>query len=284
MITRNFFISLLLFLLTHFSYSQTIKKDATMTKSKSIVFIHGLFVNPTSWNDWKEYFEAKGYTCYTPAYPYHEGIPSDLRSNINPRLAQIDFEDVVLNLSKFIDSIPEKPIIIGHSLGGLVVQKLIEMDKAVAGISIDGGTPKNVLPTLRTVRSMFPVINPFKGNSVFKTNKKWFHKAFCSSLTRMESDFVFDRIAVPESRQIPRSTLNKAFAKIDFKKPHNPLLFIAGEIDKIIPAKLTKKNASAYKDKNSITDFKVFNDRSHYICGQEGWQEVAEYIYDWLNK
>lgn len=274
----------MLLLATHFSFSQTIKNDATMTKSKTIVFIHGLFVNPTSWNEWKTYFEAKGYTCYAPAFPYHEGKPADLRNNIDPKLAQVDFENVIMHLSKFIDSLPEKPIIIGHSLGGLAVQKLVEMDKAVAGISIDGGTPKNVLPTLRTVRSMFPVINPFKGKSVFITNKKWFHNAFCSSLTRQESDIVFDEIAVPESRQIPRATLNTAFAKINFKKPHNPLLFIGGEIDKIIPARLTKRNASAYKDKNSIADFKEFKGRSHYICGQKGWQEVADYIYEWLNK
>jgi len=71
-----------------------------------------------------------------------------------------------MKFSKFIDSLPEKPIVIGHSLGGLIVQKLVEMNKVVAGISIDGGTPKNVLPTLRTVRSMFPIINPFKGKSV----------------------------------------------------------------------------------------------------------------------
>jgi pimeloyl-ACP methyl ester carboxylesterase len=266
----------------HFSFSQTIKNDTTMTKSKTIVFIHGLFVNPTSWNEWKTYFESKGYTCYTPAYPYHEGAPADLRNNINPNLAKVDFEEVVMKIAGFIDSLPEKPIVIGHSLGGLVVQKLVEINKVARGISIDGGTPKNVFPTLRTVRSMFPVINPFKGKSVFITNKKWFHNAFCSSLTRKESDTVFDEIAVPESRQIPRATLNKQFAKINFNAPHQPLLFIGGEIDKIIPARLTKKNASAYKDKNSITEFKEFKGRSHYICGQDGWQEVADYILNWL--
>jgi len=79
MIIRKFLISLMLFLTTHLSFSQTLKNDSTMTKSKTIVFIHGLFVNPTSWNEWKTYFESKGYTCYAPAYPYHEGIPSDLR-------------------------------------------------------------------------------------------------------------------------------------------------------------------------------------------------------------
>ena len=92
------------------------------TNSRTIVFIHGLFVNPKSWTNWKSYFETKGYTCYSPANPYHEGEPKELRGNINPQLAHVNFEDVVNNCLKLIDSLTEKPIVIGHSLAGLVVQ------------------------------------------------------------------------------------------------------------------------------------------------------------------
>jgi pimeloyl-ACP methyl ester carboxylesterase len=252
--------------------------------SKIIVFIHGLFVNPESWKGWKTYFEAKGYTCYTPANPYHEGDPSDLRQNIDPKLAHLGFEDVVMNIVKFIDTLPEKPIVIGHSLAGLVVQKLIEMDKAVAGVCIDGAVPKNIIPTLRTVLTMFPVINFFKGNSTFIASKDWFHFAFCTTLTRQESDKIYDQICVPESRNIPRQTLYKSFANINLKKPHNPLLHIGGEKDTIIPSRLSKRNAEAYKDKNSISDFKEFKGKSHFICGDKGWEEIAGFVHDWLLK
>ncbi len=255
-----------------------------MITSKTIVFTHGLFVNPESWQQWKRYFESKGYTCHTPANPYHEGKPADLRSNINPGLGKVGFEDTVMNVVRHIDTLPEKPIVIGHSLGGLTVMKLVELNKAVAGISIDGAAPKNIFPPFQTVKVMFPVINFLKGNSVFNTNKRWFHKAFASTLTREESDKVFDRIAVPESRNIPRHTLYKSFADINLRDAHNPLLFIGGEKDNIIPASLTKKIATAYKDKNSISDYRIFEGRSHYICGQDGWQEVAGYILNWLNK
>ncbi len=255
-----------------------------MSKSKTIVFTHGLFVNPTSWNNWKTYFENKGYTCYAPANPYHEGNPKDLRKNFSKNLADVGFEEVVTNVAKLIDTLPEKPIVIGHSLGGLTVMKLVELNKAVAGISIDGAAPKNIIPPFQTVKTMFPVINFFKGNSVFETNKKWFHNAFCNLLTQEESDKVFDEIAVPESRNIPRHTLYKSFAKVNLKKPHNPLLFIGGENDNIIPPSLTKKIAKSYKDKNSISDYKIFTKKSHYICGQDGWQEVADYVLNWLDK
>ena len=255
-----------------------------MIKSKTIVFIHGLFVNPESWEAWKAYFEAKGYKCYTPANPYHEGHPADLRKKIDPRLAKVNFEDVVNNIVKLIDTLPEKPIIIGHSLAGLVVQKLISMNKAAAGVCIDGAPPVGII-TLKWSfwKANFPAINPLKGNSVFIPTKKWFHYAFCNTMSRAESDKVFDEIAVPESRNIPRGTL-KSFAKIDLKKPHNPLLIIAGEKDHIVPASLNLKNFEAYKDTGSIIAFKEFKGRGHYICGEHNWQEVAGYIFDWLNR
>lgn len=250
-------------------------------KSKTIVFIHGLFVNNTSWNEWKTYFEKQGYTCYTPANPSHAGNPAGLRAHIDPNLTSVGFEDVVMNIVKLIDTLPEKPIVIGHSLAGLVVQKLVEMDKAVAGISIDGAPPKNVLPPFQTIKTVFPVINFFK-RGAFMGSKKWYHYAFFNNMSRAESDKEFEKIAVPESRKIARHTLLKSFAKVDFKKPHNPLLFIGGENDNIFPASFTKRIAGAYRDKNSITDFKSFAGRSHYICGEQGWEEVAAYIQNWL--
>jgi pimeloyl-ACP methyl ester carboxylesterase len=283
-IKSKFLLSVLLCLtLQTNSFSQNLnRKKMANSNSQTIVFIHGLFVNPESWAEWKTYFEAKGYKCYTPANPFHEGNPTDLRNNINPKLSKLGFEEVVQNIIKLIDTLPEKPIVIGHSLAGLVVQKLIELDKAEAGVCIDGAVPKNIFPPFRTVKTMFPVIQPFSGNSPYIATKEWFHFAFCTTLTRQESDKVYDQICVPESRNIPRQTLYKSFAKVDLKKPHNPLLFIGGEKDNIIPARLSKKNAEAYKDKNSVSDFKEFKGKCHYICGQENWQEVANYILTWL--
>jgi pimeloyl-ACP methyl ester carboxylesterase len=254
------------------------------TTSKTIVLIHGLFVNPASWADWKAYFESKGFLCYTPANPFHEGDPKYLREHINPKLAKVTFEDVVMNIAKFIDTLPEKPVIIGHSLAGLVVQKLIAMNKAVAGVCIDGAPPTGIV-TLKWSfwKANFPAINPFKGNSVFIPHEKWFYYAFCNTMTRAASDKVFNEIAVPESRNIPRGTL-KSFAKIDLKKPHQPLLFIAGEKDHIVPSSLNKKNFEAYADTGSIKRFKEFKGRGHYICGEPNWQEVIDYVYNWLKE
>lgn len=252
--------------------------------TKTIVLIHGLFVNNTSWQEWKTWFEAKGYTVYTPANPGHEGEPSRLRGSIHPALTKTGFKDVVDNIVKLIDTLPEKPIVIGHSLAGLVVQKLIELNKAAAGVSIDGAPPKNILAPWSTIKIVYPVVDFFKGNSPYMGSRDWYHRAFFNNYSRQESDKLYDLVAVPESRRIARDTLLSSFAKVDFSKPHQPLLFIGGAKDNIFPSAFSKRIAGAYKDKNSITGFKEFAGRSHFIAGETGWQEVAEYVHNWIQQ
>jgi pimeloyl-ACP methyl ester carboxylesterase len=250
--------------------------------SKTIVFAHGLFVTPKSWKNWVTFFEEKGYACHTPANPFHEASPKELWENTPPQLGKVTFDDVVASLVKFVDTLPEKPIIIGHSLGGLSTQKLVEAGKAAAGVCIDGAAPAGIMTTRWSfIRSNLPVLNPLKGDQVFYPSKEWFHYAFANTLTREASDKIFDQLVVPESRNIPRGTIKNS-GKIDFKKAHVPLLFIAGEKDHIIPKELNKKNFGAYKDTQSIREFKEFENRDHFICGEKNWEEVATYVYNWI--
>ncbi len=222
------------------------------TTSKTIVFIHGLFQNPKSWQAWKVYFEENGYVCYAPAYPFHEGEPSILRRSGNPNLRTLTFGQVVDSLAKFIDKLPEKPILIGHSMGGLAVQKLLNIHRGVAGVCIDSAPPKGIFSFKWSfIKANLPTINPFKGNSICLPSIKWFHYAFCNTMSMAETKTEYNNFVVPESRNIPRSSIKEEGA-IDFKKPHKPLLFIAGEMDHIIPASLNKKNFKAYKDTNRI--------------------------------
>ena len=250
--------------------------------SKTIVFIHGLFLNNQSWTEWEAFFEEKGYNTYSPVYPGHQGIPSELRKNSPDSLGNVSFTDVVNKMEAFIETLPEKPIVVGHSMGGLVAQKLTEKDLAEAAVIISSAPPKGVI-TLKFsfAKSNLGLLNPFKGNSIHYPTKKWFHYAFTNTLSREESDSIFDEFVVPESRNIPRETLKKA-GKIDFKKPHAPMLFISGKEDHIIPASLNKKNFKRYKDEKSIREHKIFEGRDHFIAGEDGWKEVANYVYNWL--
>lgn len=278
---KQFFILLLTIVTLQQTNGQNMGNEVT---SKTIVFIHGLFMNPTSWDNWIKYYESKGYKCYAPAYAYHEGNPMELRNNINSQLGELTFGQVIDSLSAFIDKLPEKPILIGHSMGGLAVQKLIALDKGVAGICIDSAPPQGIFSFKWSfVKANLPTINPLKGNSVCLPTVAWFHYAFCNTMTMEQTQIEYDKFVVPESRNIARSSI-KNDGKIDFKKPHNPLLIIAGEKDNIIPTSLNKKNFEAYKDKNSRIDFKEFAGRTHYICGQQNWEEVAAYINEWISK
>lgn len=105
--------------------------------------------------------------------------------------------------------------------------------------------------------------------------------AFCNTMTLEETEAVYKKFVVQDSRNVIRTSIKKD-GKIDFNKPHAPLLFIAGEKDHLIPSSLNYKNYKSYKDKNSRTDFKEFPGRTHFICGQPNWEEVAEYISKWI--
>jgi pimeloyl-ACP methyl ester carboxylesterase len=239
-------------------------------------------MNPKSWETWIKYFEGKSYKCYAPAYPFHEGEPSDLRTNINPDLGKITFGQVINSLAGFIDNLPEKPVLIGHSMGGLAVQKLIEMQKGIAGICIDSAPPKGIFSFKWSfLKANLPTVNPLKGNSVCLPGVKWYNYAFCNTMSMEQTETEYNKFVVPESRNIPRSS-TKNDGRIDFKKPHDPLLLIAGEKDHIVPSSLNRKNFEAYRDQNSRRDFKEFAERTHYICAQMNWKEVADYSLNWI--
>lgn len=256
--------------------------------STTIVFIHGLFVNNESWAEWKDFFENEGYTCYTPANPKHNGKPNILRLNPPKGLEDVKFEDWLLNLEKLIDSLPEKPILIGHSFGGLAAQKLVESGKAEAAVLISSAPPKGTL----TLKPSFwkannKSLNFFKGRSVFNPDeesyKRWFHFAFANTLSKEESDSAFDQYAVPESRRTHRAALKKIF-KVDTKKPHVPLLFLGGTDDVIVPNELVRKNIKLYKDQKSIIDSEFFENKDHFICGATGWEAIARFTLEWIRK
>ena len=259
-------------------------RNTVMPISKNIILIHGNFVNNATWANWKKHYEQKGYTVHTPANPGHDGDPAKLRVNVHPDLTRTGFIDVVNNISKLIDTLPEKPLVVGHSMAGMVVLKLIEMGKVSAGVSIDGAPPKNVFPPFQTLKIALGAFGFFTFTKYFMGSRKWYDKAFFNTLPSQEKAKAFEKYAVPESYKVSQQLVLNSFSNIDFKKPHEPILFIAGGSDNIFPPSLTQKIAGRYKDANSRVDLKVFDGKSHFICGEPGWETVADYIIDWYEK
>ena len=123
-----------------------------------------------------------------------------------------------------------------------------------------------------------PAFGFMSGKKYFMGGRDWYNRAFFNTLPESERSNAFDKFAVPESFKVSQQLVLNSFSNIDFCKSHEPLLFIE---DAIFPFSLTSTIAGKYRDKNSRVDLKKFEGRSHFICGEKGWEEVADYILNW---
>ncbi|MGA2504841.1 MAG: alpha/beta hydrolase [Anaerolineales bacterium] len=250
--------------------------------SKPIIFIHGMYMNNLCWEHWIEYFQDRGYKCLAPAWPGRDQPIDVLRkSHPDAKLGGLTLSNVVEHFTDAVKTLDEKPIIIGHSMGGLVVQLLLQKNLAIAGVAIDSAPPMGVFTAKWSfLKSNWPHITPFVSQSkpISMTFER-FQYTFVNTMPLSEQKEAYEKYVVPESRRVPSEALT---AKIDFSKPHPPLLFIAGGADHIIPASLNKTNCAKYKRLSSQTDYREFPGRVHFTIGQEGWEKIADYINSWL--
>jgi alpha-beta hydrolase superfamily lysophospholipase len=252
-------------------------------KPKTVVFVHGMYMTPLCWEKWIDLFDARGFKSIAPPWPGHNGPVEALRQHPNPSLGEIGFSTVVKYYADFLNRQEPKPILIGHSMGGLVVQALLQQDLAAAGVAIDSAPPMGVLtPRWSFLKSNWPHVNPFLSlDQPVELTFERFQYAFANGLSLDEQHAAYNRYVVPESRRVPRESL---LARVDFRATHAPLLLVAGSADHIIPASLNQSNYHRYRHSPSITDYKEFPGRTHLIIAQAGWEEVAGYILAWLGK
>jgi pimeloyl-ACP methyl ester carboxylesterase len=255
--------------------------------SKTIVLIHGLSVSKHSWQSWADDYAARGYKVVTP--DYHPGLDksvAELKANPNdPILRTITLPQVIDHHVKTIQALDEKPIIMGHSFGGLLTQIMLQRGLGVAGVAIDSVPPMGILPLQWSFfRSTWPAVNP-----LIPASQPWymtfaqFQYAWVHTLPLAEQRAAYDAVIVPESRRLYRSALTSD-ARVDFTRQRAPLLIIAGEQDHIMPAALNRANYKAYAKSPSITAFKAFPGRTHYTLGQPGWEQVADDALAWANE
>jgi pimeloyl-ACP methyl ester carboxylesterase len=255
--------------------------------TRTIAFIHGNFVSSRCWDGWVARYENQGYKCVAIPYPGREKPVEWLRANPDGALlGSLTLDRVADHHANVIRGLDEKPIIIGHSFGGLLTQLMVQRDLAVAAAVIDSVPPQGVL-TLKWsfYRGTWPVLNPFvpRTRPYMMSFKHWQY-AFTNGLELAEQRESYEKYAVPESRPLARGALTRA-GRIDFRRRHAPLLFIAGEKDNLMPAALNWQNYRRYSKSPSITEFKEFPGRNHYtVIAGEGWEEVADYALDWVNR
>jgi pimeloyl-ACP methyl ester carboxylesterase len=240
------------------------------------------------WEHWVERYQRLGHTVIAQSWPGLDGDIAALRRDPSG-LDHVGIAEIVESYAARIRGLDRKPIIIGHSFGALITQVLLDEGFGSAGVSIDSAPIKGVyrLP-LSALKSSLPGLkNPANRHRAVALTPEEFHYAFTNTLSEAESLAAYERYAVPGPG---RPLFQAAFAnfnphaasKIDFHNDHRaPLLVIAGGADHVSPPTINRTIAKLQHRSKSITAYKEFAGRSHFILGQPGWEEVADFALAW---
>jgi alpha-beta hydrolase superfamily lysophospholipase len=237
------------------------------------------------WEHWVKHYSNKGYCIVARSWPGMEGGIEQLRRDPSG-FASLGLKDVVDHYEQIIRELETPPIIIGHDIGGLVTQILLDRGWGAAGVAVASAPVKGIarLP-LSILKLAFSVLgNSFKNKTASLTPKQ-FHRAFANSLTETQSLAAFERYAVPG---VSRVLLQTAFANFashtaatvnSRNDARAPLLLLAGGKDRVTPSSLVKANFDLYRESKAETDYKEFSDQAHFTLLQE--TRVADYVLGW---
>jgi pimeloyl-ACP methyl ester carboxylesterase len=260
--------------------------------ARTIVFIHGAWVTPLCWESFQPFFESRGYATVAPPWPGKEDTVEAQRLRPSPRLEGLGVREIVDHYERALTGISEPTILIGHSYGGLFVQLLLDRGLGAAGVAIDSAPPRGVFAFYpSTVRSLGRVLLTWRGwRRIVRTPFPDFRYAFVNNMQPDQQRAAFDRYVVPETGRIFFQSALAPFnpnspTRLDYmKRDRAPLLLIAGGSDHIIPAALNRANYRRARRNPALTSLKDFPGRTHWIIAQDGWQEVASFIADWLDE
>jgi pimeloyl-ACP methyl ester carboxylesterase len=207
-------------------------------------------------------------------------------------VARLGIEEIVDHYAAIIDALDEPPIIIGHSFGGLITQLLLDRGHGRAAVALDPAAPRGVkrLP-LSSLRAAAPAIaHPSTRTGTVDLDFEQFNYAFTNTWNETAARAAFERYAVPETGRI---FFQEGFANFTLHGPTEldydredraPLLITVGEHDHTVPPAVAKSNLHKYRHSTATTDFVEFPGRSHLLMAGECWEEVAQYIADWLDR
>jgi non-heme chloroperoxidase len=254
-----------------------------------VVFIHGLWIHSDAWQPWVELYRSAGYQPVAPGWPGDGPTAADTRKN-PAAVADKGIDDITNAYLDVISQLPALPVVIGHSFGGLIAQKLLAGGMAAAAVAIDPGQIKGVKPLpFAQIRSGLPVLSkPANKKRAVALTQKQFRYGFGNALNEGESGQLFDRYAIPG----PGKPLFEASAA-NFKKSspaavdtrradRGPLLIVGGGQDHTVPEVVARAAYKLYAGSGAVTDYHAFPDRGHSLVLDHGWREIADYTLSWL--
>lgn len=266
-------------------------EGANASKQTPVVFIHGLWLLAESWNPWREFFEEQGFATIAPGWPDDPETVEEAKSN--PDLfAGKSIGDITTHLQEVLAALDTKPILIGHSFGGMFAQKLAGRGLATLSVAIDPAPFRGVLPLpISVIRSSFPVLgNPANRNKAVPLTYDQFRYAFANETSEDEAQKLYVDHMVPGSgRPLFQAALSNLHpgteASVDTHNPHRgPLLIISGEKDHIVPPAVSKASFKRYAKNPSETEIAEMDGRGHSLVIDSGWREVADTALAFIRK
>ncbi|WP_291041291.1 alpha/beta hydrolase [Herbiconiux sp.] len=264
--------------------------DPAVTRPFPVMFIHGLWIHSSAWHEWQNLFEASGYQTSAPGWPGDGDTVQATRENPSA-LDDVGIEAICRHYAALVEAMPTKPIVIGHSFGGLIAQELLANGYATAGIAIDPAPIKGVktLP-FSQLRSGLPVLgNPANKHRTVSLTAKQFRYSFGNALSEQESDALHEAWTIPGPGRplfedaTANFTRNSPAAVDTHVAARGPLLLTSGTEDHTVPKAVTLEVLKLYGDTSSITDYHEFEGRGHSLAIDSGWKDVADVTLDWLD-
>src|SRR6266849_4515723 len=255
---------------------------ANATGLQPVVFVHGLWLLPSSWDRWATLFEQAGYTALMPGWPDDPETVSE--ANANPEVfAHKTVGQVADHFDQVVRGLKTKPALIGHSFGGLIVQILAGRGLASATVAIDPAPFRGVLPLpLSALKSAWPVLgNPANRNRAIPLTFEQFRFGFANAVSEEEAKELYETFAVPASGvplfQAATANLNPwTEAKVDTKTPdRGPLLITSGEKDNTAPWAIANASFDRQRLNSGVTEIIEIANRGHALTVDSGWREVA---------
>ena len=256
-----------------------------------VLFIHGLWLLPSSWANWAEFFKKAGYAPLTPDWPDDPETVEQARANPDV-LAKKTLKQIGDHTAEVIGGLTKKPAVMGHSTGGLLAQLIADRGLSAATVAIDPGPFRGVLPLpISALRSAGPVLkNPLNRGRAVTLTFDQFKYGWANALDDDEAKRLYDTYHVAASgaalMQMANANLNPfSEAKLDPKNPERgPLLVIDGEKDHTVPWAIANASYKRQSKNSSVTEIKQMPNRGHALTIDDGWEEVAQAALDFVKR
>ncbi|MFI9505198.1 alpha/beta hydrolase [Nocardia sp. NPDC052566] len=260
----------------------------THPAARPAVFIHGLWMHSSSWAPWVERFEQAGYQAFAPGWPGEGETPEATRAN-PAGLRDRGLGEVTDHYATFIADLPMPPIVVGHSFGGLIAQKLLGAGFASACVALAPAPFKGVLvvPPAQ-VRSVLPILSkPWRRGGLWSHTSDSYHRFFANGIAREESDRLYARFAIPApARPVFQAGLAnvtpRSEASVDTESDRGPLLMVAGGLDRLVPQASVRAAYGIQRRNPGITELVLLPDRCHSLSADHRWREIADTALEFL--